>query len=249
VSLKVEDDDGGSLTYITNVEVHNAPPAFVGNVKAYATGDLTLRVAGEKWHDVELRLYDNGVGVGVASVTRYPGSPDRQSATIEDVVIELFNGNLVAVVEYTPWDDPISGTINGANPAWLIFTPQGGGEEIRLHHTFNVRHPETWVWTVADFFTYLVGVNLTFETTASDSGSDDLAFEWDLGDGTLTQHLYCNSAQCPDPYPSPEVNPREITDKTVHSYDSPGIYTTTLRVSDDDGGEVTFSQDIQVGRK
>ncbi len=247
VTLRVEDDDGGNLTYVTTVEVHNAPPALVGNAKAYATGDLTLRVAGEKWHDVELKLYDNGVSVGVASIMRVPGSPDRQSVTIEDVVIELFNGSLVAVIEYTPLDDPINGQINGANPAWLIFTPNDGGEEHRLHHTFNVRHPETWIWTVAEFNTFLVGVNITFESVASDPGSDDLTFAWDLGDGTTIQHLYCNAFQCPDPYPSPDVNPMTIMDRTIHRYDEAGVYTTVLRVRDDDGGETMFIKDIKIG--
>lgn len=246
VTLTVEDDDGGLLTYTTTVEVSNVAPEFVGDIKAYAVGDLTLRIAGEKWHDVELKLYDNGVGFAVASIVRMPGSPDRQSVTIHDVMIDLFEGNLMAVVEYTPLDDAINGQWWGADPAWLIFTPYKGGE-CRLHHTFNVRHPETWTWAVGELNAFLLGVDITFEATASDPGSDDLTFAWDLGDGTLVQNLHCNSGNCPDPYPSPEVNPVTEGDVTLHSYANPGIYTIILTVRDDDGGETSFSKDIQIG--
>jgi hypothetical protein len=247
VTLTVEDDDGGVLTYTTNVEVGNLPPELVGEVKAYAVGDLTLRIAGEKWHDVELVIYNSGAEVAVASIMRMPGSPDRQSVTLNEVMIDLFEGDLYAVVRYTPLDDAINGQWLGADPAWLIFTPHGGRQEVRLHHTFNVRHSETWIWTISSFNAFLIGANINFEATASDAGSDDLTFEWNLGDGTSEQHLYCNSAICPDPYPSPEVNPIQVKDITGHSYHEAGIYTIILTVSDDDGDEITFTHDIRIG--
>lgn len=246
VGLTVTDDDGGAVTYTTTVNVHNVQPALVSDIQAYARGTLTLRVAGEKWHDVELKLYDGDVGVGVASVMRMPGSPDEQSATIEDVAIDLFEGDFWAVVEYTPLDDAINGQWWGADPAWLIFTPEGGGNESRLHHTFNVRHPETWVWTVANFSALLVGVDITFEASGSDPGSDDLTFDWDWGDGWSTSNIYFNDGVGPDAYPSPDLNPIAVTDVTTHSYDLAGTYTITLTVTDDDGNATTVSTDLQI---
>lgn len=247
VSLTVKDDDGGTLTYTTTVEVLNLPPVLVvGDIKAYVIGNLTLRVAGEKWHDVVLRLYDGGVETAVVSVLRVPGSPDDQSVTIQDVVIDLFNGNLSALVEYTPLDDPVNGQLLGANPAWLIFTPCDGGEESRLHHTFNGKHPDTWVWSVEDFNALLVGVNITFEATASDSGSDDLTFTWDWGDGTTTSTTYYNNGIGADSYPSPDVNPITVTDIQKHAFTARRGYVVTLTVEDDDGGVMLFSFDLSL---
>lgn len=246
VKLTVLDDDGETLEYTTQVEVRNVEPTLESEINAYARGHLTLRVAGEKWHDVVLTIFDGDVGIATVSIVRYPGSPDRQSKTITDVVIDLFNDEFWAVVEYTPLDDPINGEWWGADPAWLIFTPDGGGEGGRLHHTFNVRHPETWVWTVESFTALLVGADITFEATASDPGSDDLTFEWDWGDGNITENTHFDDGVGPDAYPSPDVNPKTITDKTTHAYAMAGTYTVTLTVKDDDKGEVSISRDIHL---
>jgi len=193
-----------------------------------------------------LTIFDGDVGIATVSIVRYPGSPDRQSKTITDVVIDLFNDQFWAVVEYTPLDDPINGEWWGADPAWLIFTPEDGGEGSRLHHTFNVRHPETWVWTVESFTALLIGADIAFEATASDPGSDDLTFEWDWGDGNITENTHFDDGVGPDAYPSPDVNPKTITDQTTHAYAMAGTYTVTLTVKDDDKGEVSISRDIHL---
>ena len=221
----------------TTVVVYNVPPSIRPDVAAGVTGDLTLRVAGEKWHDVELTVYRDGVAVADASVTRFPGSPDDQAATIENFTIDLLEGNLSAVVRYTPDDDPINGQPNGANPAWLTFTAKDGSES-RLHHTFNVRHNETWTWKVDDLRVLLAGMNITFTATATDAGSDDLTFTWDWGDGSpATARTYYNDGTGPDPYPSPGGTfPFTATDSHTHAYSMAGTHSIIVRVTDDDGG-------------
>jgi len=230
----------------TAVIVGNVPPSVRPDVRAYASGNLTLRVAGEKWHDVNLTVYRNGVAVANASVIRTPGSPDDQAATIENFTIDLLEGNLSAVVRYTPDDDPINGQPNGANPAWLIFAATDGS--VSIHHTFNVRHNDTWIWRVDDLRALLTEMNFTFTATATDPGSDDLTFTWEWGDGSPATATICyNDGIGPDPYPSPGGTfPFTVTDVQMHSFAMAGTYTVTLRVLDDDGGtsEVTLVIDI-----
>jgi hypothetical protein len=87
---------------------------------------------------------------------------------------------------------------------------------------------------------------LDFEATATDPGSDDLTFTWDWGDATSDITIYYNDGVAPDPYPSPEVNPMDVTDTVSHVYMEPGDYTMTLTVTDDDGGSDTVAQLIHV---
>ncbi len=142
---------------------------------------------------------------------------------------------------YTPLDDVINGQVWGADPAWLIFTLPTG-EEARLHHTFNVRHKDTWVWEIPDLAALLQGLPLNFQAAATDPGSDDLTFTWSWGDGTPdTVTTYYNDGVGPDPFPSPDVNPMAVTDVASHQFAIQGTVTLVLTVEDDDGGVTTFT--------
>jgi uncharacterized repeat protein (TIGR01451 family) len=129
----------------------------------YVLANFTIRIAGEKWHDVRLVLYYNGVGTEVASVTRFPGDPDKQSVTIYDVKIGVIPGTFSAAIVYTPFDDYINGEFWGADPCWLVIRFPDGSRRIRLHHTFNVRHNDTWIWEIDDFSPYIEGQPIIHE--------------------------------------------------------------------------------------
>jgi hypothetical protein len=219
----------------TPVSVSNVAPNLA-DLRIVSVIDLTLRVAGEKWHDVSLTLYEDGAAVATASRVRTPGSPDEQAVTIPEVTIDMLSGSWSAVVAYTPLDDPENGQVFGADPAWLLLTARDGSEA-RTHHTFNIRHPETWTWVIEDLRSLLVGLPIGFEASAEDPGSDDLTFTWSWGDGTADMvRTYFNDGVGPDPFPSPDVNPIAVTEVVMHAFAAPGTYVVVLTVTDDDGG-------------
>ncbi|MCJ2563591.1 MAG: PKD domain-containing protein, partial [Candidatus Thermoplasmatota archaeon] len=237
VTLTVMDDDGGVTVEQTVVTVSNVAPTIESILQYYLNASFAFRIAGEKWHNVEIHLYEDGTEVGYASITRYPGSPNEQMVDLGEFSID-FSKTYSAVAYYTPEDDPINGQIWGATPAWVILDYEDGEE--RIHHTFNVRHEDTWTWEIDDFSPYFLGHNITFMATASDAGSDDLTVTWDWGDGNTTENVYYNDGIGPDPYPSPEVNPITVTDTVQYSFTTSGTHTITLTVTDDDGGTETL---------
>jgi PKD repeat protein len=252
VYLWVEDDDNGLGVDTVHVTVDNAAP--IVTISAYTFMDVTLRVAGEKWHDVSMYIYDeDGNLLGSAGVVRYPGSPDEQSVTISNVKLDLSKGYSITVV-YTPPDDPVNGQPNGANPAWLLLNYEDECcEEIRLHHTFNVKHEDTWIWNV-DMAPYMgvAGQTIHFEGHSSDAGSDDATFNWNFGDWTSEgPNEYFNDGWNHDPYPSYwfGLAPFTAMNHVTHVYASTGVYTVTLTVEDDDGTSTveTLNLDIKEG--
>ncbi|ODS35919.1 MAG: hypothetical protein A7315_04965 [Candidatus Altiarchaeales archaeon WOR_SM1_79] len=233
ITLTVEDDNGGVAVYTTYAIIDNVAPT-IENIEAYILVNFTLRAAGEKWHNVNMSIQENDVEIGFAEVVRYPGSPDDQSITLYNVKCDVTKYINVTVL-YTPMDDPINGQIYGATPVWVTLDFEDG-EDVRLHHTCNVRHPDTWEWNfgVNKFF---VGHNITFESDASDPGSDDLTFDWFWDDSTSnTITTYYNNDVSPDPYPSPDgIYPFSAHDETKHMFMTKDCFDVQLTVTDDDG--------------
>ena len=183
--------------------------------------------------------------VGTAYVIRYPGAPDDQSMTVFGIEMDILACDSSAVVDYMPTDDAMNGRPWGSTPVWLILTFEDG-REVWLDHTFNIKHPDRWTSTIPDFCPFInaTGLPIYFEASASDAGSDDLTFTWDWGDTSSDVTTYYNNGMSPDPYPSPDINPMAATDAKMHVYDSPGTYTITLTVTDDDGGTTSRTFDL-----
>ena len=227
------------LTDTIHVSVANVAPA-IGPVKVTIAGaaDLVLRIAGEKFHDVTATINCGGNVTADATIVRLPGNPNEQVMSLGSVSPTL--GRCVAVVEYTPLDDPVNGRVWGATPAWLILNQDGN--ETRLHHTFNARHADTWVWTVEDLGLYVTPSGVELRFTATDPGSDDLAVMIDWGDGAFGTQVYLNNASVgTDPDPSVEMNPRNITATATQAYAAAGTYTIMVTLEDDDGGVAASS--------
>ncbi len=235
LTLTVTDDDGGSTTYLTNITISNVAPT-IESLEVYMYANVSLRVAGEKYHSVDIYLYEEGTEIWSGKVTRNPGNPDQQMATITNIKLNMTK-NYTAIVNYQPNDPRINGNVWGANPVWIIMTFEDGSTE-KLHHTFNVRksywNDDHWnhidPWEV-EFASHLTGHKVKFEAVGTDFGSDDLTFQWSFG--VTTTHY--NDGFAPDPYPSPDgIFPFYIQDMAHCPYTGPGSHT--LMLYDDDGG-------------
>lgn len=230
VRLTVTDNDGLQDSDYQHVFVLNVDPTleFEG---AFIEFELSLRVAGEKWHNVELKVYKNydpetgdyEEEIGALEVERWPGPPDQNPSSGASLPISVdISGqdNYTAVVTYDPYEDdgdaimgdqPINGQLWGGNPVWLIATFPDG-TQCRKHHTFNVqqsieRDSDHWnhvePWIVPLNIGAVAGIPIKFVATATDPGSDDLTFVWDWGDGSMDTNTYLyDPIRGPDPgYP------------------------------------------------
>ncbi|MEE9224538.1 MAG: PKD domain-containing protein, partial [Thermoplasmata archaeon] len=210
-------------TDTANITVNNvAPNVELRMLPIYV--NVSLRIAGEKWHDVLIELYEDDILVAEGNLTRYPGSPNDQMLHLAGFEVNI-SRKYSAIVRYTPEDDPINGQPNGATPCWIVLR-FSDGKELWIQHAFNVQHNDTHVWEV-DLTRVILSHGLTFEATAYDPGADDLTFTWDFGDGRTATSFY------------PNVNnnyPVEIVETVTHVFLAAGTFTVTLTVEDDDGG-------------
>lgn len=219
VMLTVTDNDGLTDFTYQHVYVLNVDPEidFEG---AFIEFELSLRVAGEKWHNVELKVVTNydaenetwDEELGSLEVERWPGPPDENPSSGSSIPVSADIGGedtYTAIITYDPFkdegdaimgDQPINGQLWGGNPVWLIATFPDG-TVCKKHHTFNVqqsikRDSDHWnhvePWIVPLHVGAVVGAPIKFVATATDPGSDDLNFTWDWGDNSsdLKSYLY-----------------------------------------------------------
>jgi len=225
------------------VHVGNVVPSMMMDTTTPV--NVTLRVAGEKYHDVTLTLTKDGTVIGTASVLRVPGSPDEQMAVVGTIDFDIAHTYAMQVV-YTPLDDAINGQVNGADPVWVLLGLENG-TVLEIHHTFNVQQPDGWVWDVSDVEGLFLGRGFALAAHIADPGSDDIVATWDWGDGAVDVHTYLSNGVSADPYPSPEIAPVNVTDVGLHTYAAAGTYTITLTVTDDDGGQTVLTFSVTVG--
>ena len=93
-----------------------------------------------------------------------------------------------------------------------------------------------------------LGDELDFSARVTDPGSDDLFLEWDWDDGsTATADYFLIDEDNPDPFPSPNVDPRDIIDEQSHIFDGACLFDVVLTAEDDDGGVGSDRVDVVIG--
>lgn len=228
-TLGVQDDNGAGASEPQEITVNNVDP--LPGIFNYSTEESTLvnfslRITGEKWHDVEMFLYEDHVEIGHIFMVRMPGDPNEQMKFINDVEVYA-ERTYYADISYTPEDDPVNGQLNGANPCWLGLHLEDGNV-FRFHRAFNYNKPDEWEWNVD--LSSIAKVN--FDAEIYDPGMDNIIFTWDFGDGMpMVSHFY----------PSTGTYPTRVADSIMHIYVIPTTYTVTLHGYDDDWGHDTFS--------
>jgi PKD repeat protein len=222
IDLTVKDDEGFLDMDSMSVTVNNVPPvASIDGV--YVLVDFTIRASGEKWHNVIVTISEPNLDTPVVEVLRTPGSPNDQAETVEDVHINIAE-DVIATVYYTPLDDPVNGSPNGATPVWFTMAFEDGTSHTQFK-SFNVQKPGEWVWA-HDMNPYIKGQPLHFQGSVYDPGTDDIQVTWDFGDG---------SSPVINNYNSNGNHPIRISEHNIHTFPY-GTYTVKLDAVDDDGG-------------
>jgi len=240
-TLRVTNNQNLTDTDTCNITVLNVDPK-VTMESAVMDVEIGLRVAGRKYNNVSMTLFEEGTSIGYVSIERLPGSPNEQMAWIP--VSINFSRSYSATVTYTPKDPPNV----GANPVWIYIKSEDGSVN-KIHHTFNVQqskkrdsdhwnHVEPWE---VDLNAHFIGLPFEITSHIIDPGSDDETLTFTYGSQVVTV-TYLNNPPNPDPYPSPEVKPVDIIDTTTLVYEGAG--TVTLVVKDDDNIRLGIGEGI-----
>ena len=239
-NARVEVTDGHYVTEATaSVSIANVAPSIQSltvhlPASQTASADFRLVVAGEKFHDVTLHLIANGLALADLRVVRTPGDPAQVSAHTGMLSLNLSRPIRVTVL-YTPADDPVNGQPNGANPAWLILT-FANGSSVQWFHTFNVRHEETWNWSLGDLRSSAFLPRVTLTAHLFDPGADTLTATWDFGDGTNLTQVFPSGPRGDAPESVVGgLAPVDVMATVAHAFAPGKTFTVTLTVTDADG--------------
>ena len=184
--------------------IPNRPPIAV--IEVYQVVDITLMIAGRKGNTATLCIYEDGLLIQQASVTRQPSDPKAQTTTLilQKYLVREYQLILIYDASYS-----------GENPVWVMF--DSGDCTLWYSSVFstdNGFHQECVINN--HYLADIIQNNNEYYFDAT--GSYDLdgqieSHEWDFGDnvtaiGVLTSHIFAY----------------------------PGEYLVNLRITDNNGG-------------
>ncbi len=239
VALTVRDGTEVVFWALIPIQVTNAAPSIDASLQSGSPLiRLTFVLTGEPHHDVHVSIVRGADTVAEGTVRREAGSP-WETAVDLGIHSSWSAGELELQAVYLSDDERQA---RGANPARLIVGDPESPEFV-LHHVFNVRHPDSWVWRAQIPEPPTTGP-WSLDLRLFDPGSDDLSVFVAWGDGAVDRFVSLHDPSGPDPLRSPEGSPRHVTLTLTHAYLT-GDYLLVVTVSDDDGGSSRLSLEVR----
>jgi parallel beta-helix repeat protein len=195
---------------------------------------VSIRIAGEKWHDVVIELYEDGAMIANGTLVRYPGSPNDQTLKLTTFTINSAS-TYSAVVRYTPEDDPVNGQPNGANPCWIILD-YSSNKTVKLKHTFNVNHKDTYIWN-AELTDELHSNGFTITAVVYDPGAAALSLQWII-DGVKISTINITNPDFSEPM--------KVSDIFSCGFTESGTHVITVIVQNDTGQKTEKTSTLDI---
>jgi len=244
VTITGTDDKGESGDVSFQLTVDNVAPNVsinAGQTTVIDEGDLVNVLADftdPGWPDTYTAEIDwdtpaNDTSVGNVTVTA-PGGPPGPGSDVGTVDGSFqYGDNGAFTVQVSVTDDD-----NGTGADDFTFTVDN------VDPTAVIDESNTIVINGMKVFLASAGDPVDFEADSEDPGSDDLDAKWDWDDGSMDTTAHLNDPPGTDPLPSPEVNPRSITDMQTHTFTDACFYLVEFSSTDDDAGSASDDANV-----
>lgn len=239
VGVRVTDALGEADEAETTVTVANVAPSVTvgsdGPVAENTTVTVTGTITDPGWLESLTATidWDDGAGPTALTGTLENARPD---ATLSFEVTHVYGDNGTFAVEVCGSDDDTS-TCETVDVSVTNVDP-----------TATIDTSAAVAFPGGPALVATVGEPLDVSGRSTDPGSDDLVLSWDWDDGppapdVMTTYL---NGPLPDLLPSPEINPRDVTDSQSHTFTGACFYEVVFAASDDDGGSASDSVDVVI---
>jgi hypothetical protein len=239
IRLRVRDVNGLAGTANGAVTVTNvAPDITVSSAPTPENSALTVNgsVTDPGWLDPLSATIDWGDGSPVQAIAGVLENV-RPDATLTFNIAHTYGDNGVYGIKVCARDDDVTVCENTA----VFVTNVNPTAELDKSGAVIVDGVLTLITNVGD--------TVTFNARSRDPGSDDLRFSWDWIADTFV--LFPNAVSTSlvnppafDPYLSPSIQPRDVTDSQTREMYTPCHFVITLGVTDDDGGSSLDTLDV-----
>lgn len=259
VGIRVEDDDTGVAEVVRDITVENVEPVVC---LTFDPDGFQQQPAGGSCPQVVAPTIDEGDSVTVTASFTDPGRLDAHTVTIDwgdghfdQTVLNPSTGTRTFTATSTYGD-------NGTFPILVSVTDDDlgvgeGGESVEVNNVdpsavidetaaVMLDGPDDDAVLDTPTFVTRAGASTPFSARSLDPGSDDLRFLWDWDksdrfDSSTTSSTDRVNPPADDPFPSPSLQPRDVTSSVAHAWSQPCTYEVTVRVTDDDAGGGTDS--------
>jgi hypothetical protein len=235
----VTDTFGSSATDSATVTVNNVRPAVTslsndGPKNENTVVSISGVISDPGWLDTLTGTIDWGDGTPLQPLAGVTENVRPDATLTFTNVPHTYGDNGVFTITVCATDDDLATTLPCGTTSVTV---------LNVNPTADIDLAGTVVINGVPTFVAHEGQVIPFEADSFDPGSDDRRTTWDWGDGPPspdTNELSLNDpAFNPDPFPSPTINPRTVTDSEPHTFGAACFYTVTFGARDDDGGSAS----------